>query len=38
MAEKHSYKCGSCGHCLTDEELEVCMGLCPNCLRDSLHE
>jgi predicted RNA-binding Zn-ribbon protein involved in translation (DUF1610 family) len=32
------YKCLSCGHKLTKEEVTNCMGLCPQCGRDSLVE
>ena len=32
------YKCKSCGHPLTDDEVDHCMGFCPKCCRDSLKE
>lgn len=31
-----SYKCKSCGHELTQDEADHCMGFCPECFRDSL--
>lgn len=30
------YQCASCGHVLTNEEINDCMGNCPRCGRDSL--